>query len=183
MEAKFLKQGARDLEYKLFSRSVHPELFQIIEKKDIEEKSYKASLWIVDSGHIVTFRSLGKIVSEVVINRNSDLPRFGIQDQFKIASTDKDTVYFEDWLRYRCTFSIETYAPDEFEKRTRDILMAERKNRIQVLFLRSPKENHVPFILMDYRPFRKAMEVLSIHSFPKENAIIYTQTLMETGLP
>src|SRR5262245_57431557 len=53
------------LVFRLFSRSVHPELFDVLAHTTVRQEHYSAALLICDAGHVVAFHHSGQSLCEV----------------------------------------------------------------------------------------------------------------------
>ena len=66
MEQSQLKQRIDDLQFYLFQRPLHPELFRINQVKRVEQRRYTAEIWIVGLSHVVTVQYGKDCLTELI---------------------------------------------------------------------------------------------------------------------
>ena len=60
-----LRPKVKELTFQLFSRSLHPELFDVFKTRQIQRGSYNAQVDITRDGHVITFQHDGTTIAEV----------------------------------------------------------------------------------------------------------------------
>src|SRR5262249_22723402 len=65
MRVDAARPDVQTLVFRLFSRSVHPELFEVFAQATVRQDYYTASLLICDAGHVVVFHHNNRTICEV----------------------------------------------------------------------------------------------------------------------
>ena len=82
MEQGQLKPRIDDLQFYLYQRALHPELFRINQVKRIEQRRYTAEIWIVGLSHVVTVQHGKHCLTELITDENEVLPKMGLAASF-----------------------------------------------------------------------------------------------------
>ena len=92
MERGQTRQRVEELQFCLYQRAIHPELFQIHEVKRIEQSRYHAEIWILGLAHVVTVQFGDQILTELIATDPEMLPeiREQMHDIFMKARTGDD---------------------------------------------------------------------------------------------
>ena len=78
MEQGQVKQRIDDLQFYLYQRALHPELFKINQVKRVVQRKYTAEIWIVGLSHVVTMQHGKQCVTELITDENDVLSEDGI---------------------------------------------------------------------------------------------------------
>ena len=62
----------------LYQRALHPELFRILSAQRHTRRAYDADVWLVESGHVVSFQANGHTLVEVIAVRHEPLTDRGL---------------------------------------------------------------------------------------------------------
>src|SRR3954471_20910908 len=126
---------AADLRFHLFERSIHPELFEVLRRAEIEEAGYFASLVISGQSHVLTVRSGGETLTEVVARADASLPRIGARSAVQLGRCGREEVRrAEGAIKYAASVRVEKYVPAEYRRLTTHILAANPFERLKAFF-------------------------------------------------
>ena len=70
----FARPKIAELTLRLYGRSLHPELFEVLQTREIERGGYRAITKVTSAGHVVTWRYAGVTLTEVAAPGNQPLP-------------------------------------------------------------------------------------------------------------
>ena len=73
-----------DLQFSLYERPTHPELFKIEYRQDVAERMYWASIWLIDGGHVVTFNWKKYFLVELLTAEHNLSPHCGLLQKFPL---------------------------------------------------------------------------------------------------
>ncbi len=62
----------------LYQRTLHPELFRIHATEQVSRRAYEADIWLVDGGHVVSFRTGKNTLTEVIRMNHEPLTDRGL---------------------------------------------------------------------------------------------------------
>ncbi len=173
-----------DLRLHLFERSVHPELFDTLRRIDLEERGVRASLVISGQSHVLTVRSGGETLTEVVAPVGLALPRMGVHSVVQLGRGARDEVRRESGaVRYAASILVESYAPAEYAQMTSRLLARDSFERLKAFFEPAAgggpgagAAETTPFALMDFARTAAGLEVLSVHACPHELTIVRVES-------
>ena len=74
MHVDAARPDVQTLVFRLFSRSVHPELFDVCERLTVRQECYSATLLLCDAGHVVVFHHNGQTLSKIATSADRPLP-------------------------------------------------------------------------------------------------------------
>ena len=102
-----------ELGFQLFSRSLHPELFEIVDSRSIQRGEYLARIDITTAGHLVTFNHKGLTLTEVACSERQPLPRRRRLLAHQLGS-ERSEVHSSHHLNYSTTFELERVPAEGF---------------------------------------------------------------------
>ncbi len=181
---------AADLRYHLFDRSVHPELYEVLRRAELEEKAYRAVLSITGQSHVISVRSGGETVTEILAPPEVSLPRIGLRSSVQLGRTSREEVTRMDGpIHYRTAFRVETFPPAAYRDMQQVLLSAEAFQRIKLFFDTGetpapgvpldPSRDFTPFALIDFRHKPRRLDVLSVHASPADLTIVTVDSRFE----
>jgi hypothetical protein len=182
MPRNHARTRAGDLRFHLFERSIHPELFAALRRADVHEPAYRATLAITGQSHVIAARAGEETLVEVLAPPEAPLPRRGLRSSIQISRASRDEVTREDGaLRYRGAYRVESYTPAEYRAAAARLLAIDPFERIKAFFddddaRAASGASDAPFALIDFRPGARRLEILSVHAYPHELAIVYVET-------
>src|SRR5204863_9243785 len=62
----------------LYQRTLHPELFKILATEQVSRRAYEADIWVVEGGHVISFRAGKNTLTEVIVTNNDPLTERGL---------------------------------------------------------------------------------------------------------
>ena len=80
-----------ELAFQVYGRTLHPELYEVLQTRTIERNGFQAKIDITSAGHVVTWRYQGQVLTEVATAANQPLPE---KTAFTVSSLDWSTIRF-----------------------------------------------------------------------------------------
>lgn len=84
----------------LYQRALHPELFRIQGRRNIEQAAYELEAWIMPGGHAIRFQAGGQCVTEVVTDQDLQLPERGLLHTLPCIGEKEHDQTIEDAVRF-----------------------------------------------------------------------------------
>jgi hypothetical protein len=178
MNAFLVRPRVAELVFQLYGKPLHPELFDILAVRKFERDGYELRVWITRTGHVLTFENEHVLLTEVADADQafSDRRRF-----LRYPMRGEHSGQFQccNGILYHMSFQVETL-PEEIFFHVHDEILADSAKRG---FLHNFQPNHrlaiapLGFIVAEARP--RSLHVATFHTFPEENTIIKSQTLIE----
>ena len=181
MNALLVRPRVAELVFQLFGKPLHPELFDILAVRKYQREDYELRVWITRTGHVITWENEDVLLTEVADADQafSDKRRF-----LRYAMRGEHTGHFQcsHGILYQTSFQVETL-PEETYLHIHDEILADgTKGGI----LHNFQPNHrlaiapLGYVVIESRP--RCLFFSTFHTFPEENTIIKSQTLIEKQL-
>ncbi|RME38190.1 MAG: DUF2617 family protein [Planctomycetota bacterium] len=178
------KQRVEELQFCLYQRAIHPELFQIRKLKRIEQSRYCAEIWIVGLAHVVTVQTGDQILTELITDDPEMLPKTGLAASFKFRGERDHTQSFTEDVKYILSTQVERMTPQIYPPTHRDYVHYAKGRKMFVSYDEWMGEDGLaPFSFIDYDARDHEFHVHAFHAFPDELTLLKTQSIFEVGKP
>jgi len=172
------KKTVADLRFYLFSRPLHPELFEIYQDHRVVKHSYEAQIWVTGCTHVIGFHHGDSSLVEVTAEAGSPLPSYGLELELPFrGERDHERMRF-DGISYMMNFQVETMSPMVYRKTHHELA---RQGARRGLFVPFPtwmtRPPLTPFTFIDYTARPNELHVFAFHAFPEDLTIVKTQSI------
>ena len=181
MERGQTKQRVEELQFCLYQRPLHPELFHIHRVRRIEQSRYHAEIWVVGLAHVVTFQSGDQILTELITEDNELLPKAGLATSFRFRGERDHMQSFKQGLKYILSTQVERMTPQLFPATHRDYVHYALNRGLFVSFDEWTHDGLAPFTFIDFDARDHEFHVHAFHAFPEELTLLKTQSIFEIG--
>lgn len=180
LELGLSKQRSADLNFFLYRRALHPELFTIHLDKHLEYSNFQAEIWVTGLSHLVTLQSNGTMVTELTAPPSELLTDRNLVTQFRFRG-ERDFQYrFNDDVRYIFSSQIEDTTEHIFRTTHRDLVEYAKTRGLYVPYDEWAVSGLVPFSFIDYEMRQYELQIHAYHAFPGEWRFLRTQSIFET---
>jgi len=165
------------LDFLVFERPVHPELFTIYASRRFFQGDYEALIWITGSSHVVSVFTEGNCLSEVICPPSQLLPVKGLVQRFNFQT---DRSFEHEWangLNYITNFQVEKTSENLYQRVIKDLKAMAKKRG---MFVTHPQPCDAPYPSVSYLDYEARVEELHIHAFhalAEPQVVIKSQTL------
>ena len=170
--------GVRDLQFALYERPAHPELFKIEYRQEVRERMYWASIWLIDGGHVVTFHWKKYFLAELLAGGYGPRPRRGLLRKFPLRGERTCRHCGEEGLKYVMAGQVERMSEKVFGSTYQDVL-ATAQSRGTLVLRGTADDAKVPFVYAEVEARTSELHVTTCHAFPGELAMAKTQSIFE----
>ena len=167
-----------DLQFGLYNRPAHPELFKIDHRQDIEERMYWASVWLIEGGHVVTFCWKKQFMVEVLGGADGLRPRNGVLQKFPLRGERTCRQCCEEGLKYVMAGQVERMSEKVFGSVYEDVLARAQSRGTLVLHGRADMAAS-RFAYVEIEARERELHVTACHAFPEELAMAKTQSIFK----
>ncbi len=181
LELGLTKQRSSDLNFFLYRRALHPELFHIYLDKHISYGNFHADIWVLGLSHLVTLQSNGTMVTELAAVPNDLLTDRNLVTQFRFRGERDFQIRFSDTMRYIFSSQVEEMTEHIFRTTYRDLARYAQQKGLYVPYPQWAVSGMEPFSFIDYEMRQHELHVHAYHAFPGEWRILRTQSIFETG--
>lgn len=178
MNALLVRPRVAELVFQLYGRPLHPELFDILTVRKLEREGYELRIWITRTGHVITFENEDVLLTEVadIEQSLSEQRRFL---SYRLRGEHAGKFQCCNNIVYQTSFQVETL-PEEIFLHVHDEILADGAKRG---ILHNFQPNHrlaiAPLGYVVVEPRHSCLHVATFHTFPEENTIVKSQTLIE----
>jgi len=176
------KQRVEELQFCLYQRAIHPELFQIQKVKRAEQARYHAEVWVCALAHVITVQFGDQILTELIAEDVEMLPKNGLANTFRFRGERDHAQSFGDNMRYILSTQVERMTPQLFPATYRDYVHYAESRELFVSFGEWASDDGLaPFSFLDYDARDSEFHVHAFHAFPEELTLLKTQCIFEVG--
>lgn len=173
-----------ELQFCLYQRAIHPELFRIKMVKRIEQERYQAEIWIVDLAHVIMVQCGDQILTELITEDPELLPKTGLAASFKFRGERDHAQSFNDDFKYILSTQVERMTSQLYPATHRDYVHYARNRKLFVSYDEWTTEDGLtPFSFVDFDARDHEFHVHVFHAFPEEMTLLKTQSIFEVGKP
>lgn len=166
-----------DLNFHLYGRSIHPELFDTCAGRMIERENYRIHLNITSDGHLICFEHDSVVLSEVAASALHPLPTRRQLICCPFESVREEQISFQDRVQYRCEFQLDLVAPKTFFSIAQQL---NQSNECDGLIHRFESSGRMAFgavSLIHIQAFREHVCLKTFHTFPDSCALVKSQSV------
>jgi hypothetical protein len=181
MGVEYARPPVAELLFQLYGRPLHPELFDIRAVRQIRREDYVLTVRITRTGHVISFDSRDVHLTEVTAAADQELPEKRRLLHYRLRSEQSGRLRCAHGMNYQMSFQVETLPTELFLTVHDEILADGQKRGLLHNFPSGHRLAVAPLglITADARP--GCLCLSTFHTFPGENAIVKTQSLIERG--
>jgi len=179
MPVSVVRPDVSGLVFRLFGRSVHPELFDVRAEATISLDGYRAVVGLCDAGHFVSFRCGDRTITEVLAAADHVLPERERIYGRKVRGSRNDSRIFEGGLRYQTCYQLEELDPEVFARTNEELSIDCLKSDLAFRFPPGNRLAPAPLSLVRADAQNDGLLLHVFHTFPDSRAVIRTQSLFE----
>lgn len=179
MRVEAARPDVASLVFRLFCRTVHPELLDVYAGTSVEQGAYSVQLKICDAGHMVTFRHDGRTLCEIATSLERPLPHHRQVIARRLRGHRNESVEHDGGILYHVSFQVEQLEPDVFLQYHEELLLDAARARLAHRFSPTSRLSPAPLSVIQTEERPRSLLVHAFHTFPDNLAIVKTQSLFE----
>lgn len=183
MEKGQIRRRVEELQFCLYNRAIHPELFHIHRVKRIEQERYKAEIWVVGLTHVITVQCGDQILTELITEDAEILPKVGLATSFRFRGERDYAQSFPGGMNYILSTQVERMTPQLFPATHRDYVHYAENRELFLSFEEWKHDDLEPFTFIDYDARDHEFHIHAFHAYPEELTLLKTQSIFEIGKP
>ena len=176
------EQRVASLRFYLYSRPLHPELFEIYHDHHIVKSGYEARIWVTGCTHVIAFYRGDNSLVELIADSSTMLPKHGLLLELPFRGERKHEHKRTDGINYMMNFQVEKMSQAVYHNTHHELARLGAQRGLFVPFpmwmTRSPL---IPFTFLDYQARPNELHVFAFHALPEDLTIIKTQSIFELG--
>ena len=170
-----------ELNFCIFNRALHPELFNIYASRRFYQSDYEVIIWVTSYGHVVGVFKKNNCVTELICPPEQLLPKRGLIEQFPFRGEKNHQCRWAKGLGYMMNLQAEQMSANLFRQCHSDLTKAGKKRGMFVSFNQASQGELAPFSYLDYEARQNELQLHTYHAFPDQQAILKTQSLVSLG--
>lgn len=176
-----LQPQVNELELVLFSRPLHPELFQVLKQQKVEFQGTRITVRVTPSGHVISWEKDGICLWQILGPSQDQLPQMGrLLSRFPSRCQGGHLDFAPGW-RYELVIQVEQMANHHFEQFHDDLEADGRQKGLMVRFWPS-EEPHptlpgLSYLSAEARP--NCFVLSAFHTHPRERKVVKILSLIE----
>jgi hypothetical protein len=176
-----LRQQERvsELQFLVYARPLHPELFDIYHDHRIAKGPYEAQVWITGVSHLISFHHAETTLTELLAETGTMLPKRGLLAAMPVRGEKDHEATHANGVRYMASFQVERMSPALFTKVHEELADQGAGSGLFVPFPEWTSNTLMPFTYLEYEARADLFHVFAYHAFPDELTFIKTQSVFE----
>ncbi|MEZ6091854.1 MAG: DUF2617 family protein [Pirellulaceae bacterium] len=165
-----------ELSFRVFGRSLHPELFEFHRSRRIQRDAFSADISITNSGHVICWRCNGVTVSEVASSSHQLLPARRQLLDFPLRGTQAERVDCRSGITYSTKFTLEPVNADLFWAIQKELT----HDATEGLLHRFDPSGRIAMGAVSYINIQtraRSMMIQAVHTFPEDQAIVKVESV------
>ena len=163
----------------LYSRPLHPELFNTHRSETADRRAYSAEIHLVDGGHVVEFTAGDSHLTEVVVSGPENMPERGLIESLLCRGERYHEALTHENIKYMLSTQEEQLPATLYEATRQEIKDYAQKR--ELMWTETPPSETRGGALSALDIERRANELLvqSFHLFDDSMMVIKTQGIIE----
>lgn len=163
----------------LYSRTLHPELFQILGSEQVSRRAYEADIWLVEGGHVISLTAGKNTLSEVIVTRNDPLTDRGLLQTIPCRGEKYHEEIYGGTIRYMISTQEEQLTATLYEATKAEIAAYAAKRELMTADMPATQETGATLSVLDVERRSNELLVQSFHLFDDNLMVIKTQSILE----
>lgn len=169
----------QDMFFCLYSRPLHPELFETLACRHVQREDYTLSVRITPSGHVLTWQTPEIHLVEVTASNDQLLPKKGTQIRHRFQGERTGSIKPARGVSYQMISQLEILPPEIFVHIHEELLIDGAKRGL--LYHHQPHHRLAlsPIGFITVEAWKGRTSIATFHTFPNDCALVKTQSLIE----
>ncbi len=166
-----------ELAFRVFGRSLHPELFETYLTRTIVREQYRLKIDITSSGHLLTWQRDGIVFSEVACSSLQPLPSGHLLYGGAVGSPNQEKICYQKSLDYSCDFQLESARPQTFSMIQNELLKSFPCEGMLFQFQSSGRIEMGAISYVNIQSRQNTVHVRAFHTFPDAYVVMKSESI------
>jgi hypothetical protein len=167
-----------DVVFRLYSRPLHPEFFDVLTGRTVERDGYSLCVRLTRTGHLLTWTD-GRIhLTEVTATTDMELPESGKRLGHRFNGGQSGKSHFGT-VRYQVSSQVEVLQPEQFAHVHEELAQDGARKGLVFHCKTGNRLGLSPLGVVIVQSLPGGLNASAFHTFPDELAILKTQSLIE----
>ena len=178
-EQLVVRPNVADLQFSLFDRAIHPELFAIQLVREFSRHDFVVKLMLTEAGHALDIRHGNFICTEVLSQQSQMLPETRQIFVHRLAGERTERHQPAPNITYQSCFLLEKQPMEVFLHQQDELCRDGEKTGVFHRLQPPDRLGLSPLTFVDLQARPGSLSIHVYHTFPDEFAIVKTQTLID----
>ncbi len=183
MNVGIVRPKVTDLLFMLYSRPLHPELYEVVQEKQIQRDDYLASICITDICHLVRWKHEDTWLTEFVTAAENPLPQKRRLLACRLRGERNDTIQCGPTVVYQTSVTVERLPREVFARIHEELECDAQRGGIFHNFRPHHRLALSPISHIAIEARAQGLLVQAFHTFPDDCTILKSQSLFEIKRP
>jgi hypothetical protein len=179
MSVSIVRPKVSELLFLLYSRPLHPELFDVMRQQHVQRDDYQASICITDTCHLIQWQHDKMCLTELVTTLDSPLPQKRRLLACRLRGERTDKIQCAPAVVYQTSVTVERLKPDVYTRMHEEVETDARHRGIFHNFRPHHRLALSPISHIAIEARAASLLVQAFHTFPDDCTIIKSQSLFE----
>lgn len=179
MSTKFDQPRVEQMVFHLYTRPLHPELFETVAFRRVQREDYTLSVRITLSGHVITWQSPHGLLTEVTATGDQPLPARGHLMKHRFQGEHCDGIRVTPNVSYQMSSQVELLPPEVFLHVHEELLEDGKKRGLLHHYAPHHRLSLSPLGYVTIEAWQGCLSIATFHTYPDEFAVVKTQSLIE----
>jgi Protein of unknown function DUF2617 len=181
MSVFLMRPRVAELVFQLHGSPLHPEFFDILACRKIQREDFDLTVRITRTGHAITWERQRQVLTEVTTSADLALPASRRLLNYRVRGEHADSLICAKGVHYEMSFQVEVL-PEEIFMHVHDEILADGGKRgLLYNFQPNHRLSLAPLGFVTAEAGQNCLIITSFHTFPDENTVVKTQSLIESG--
>jgi hypothetical protein len=163
----------------LYRRALHPELFDLQQRRCHKHGDYEVEAWVEPAGHVVRFQVGNRVLTESVVENGDHLPEHGLIYALPcIGEKDYEMEPSDEGVGYVTTIQTESLTDNLYGATLREMRDFAADSG-SMLHEWKDNEGHESLSMIDVQKYRKEFHFQSYHLIGATGLVLRTQSIFE----
>ena len=179
MESPKTNLAISELSFSLYQRPLHPELFNIYDRRHLKTEKYETLIWATGCSHLVSVFSGEMCLTELISVPGQILPRLGLIERIQFQGKRNHKCTLSRGMHYMTDFQVEKMSANLYRQSHIDLKRFAQNRGLFVQFPELEVGGLEPFSYIDFEARREELHIHTFHAYPDQVTIIKTQSLFD----
>ena len=161
----------------LYQRALHPELFNIQDRRSISHGEYELECWIVPGGHVIRFQSEGQCITEAVNEQDQQLPQRGLIHTIPCLGEKEIEEAVNGTVRYVSSVQTELLSDNLFTTTYNEMQDFAKDAKAMHFCWGEPGQNNLS--VLDVQRYKREIHAQAYHMISSAGFVLRTQSIFE----
>jgi hypothetical protein len=166
-----------ELDFRVFGRPLHPELFEIFATRTIVRQEYQLRVDITSSGHLFTWQRDGLTICEVAASHHQPLPEHRLLYQQPVGSAAQQHLNFQKQIDYSFRFQLEPADPRTFASIQTELLKSSPCEGLMFQFQSSGRMALGAISYVNIQSRMNRVHIRAFHTFPDAYVVMKSESV------